>query len=55
MKGNQNNDGNDHHHLFDFIAGTSIGAIDGAILVAIFSSEGRGSGQYVGIYIYTLF
>jgi NTE family protein len=36
MKGNQNNDGNDHHHLFDIIAGTSIGAINAAILVSCF-------------------
>jgi NTE family protein len=36
MKGNQNNDGNDHHHLFDIIAGTSIGAINAAILVSSF-------------------
>ena len=37
MKTNQNNDdGNDHHHLFDIIAGTSIGAINAAILVSSF-------------------
>jgi len=37
MKTNQNNDdGNDHHHLFDIIAGTSVGAINGAILVSYF-------------------
>jgi NTE family protein len=36
MKRNQNNDGNDDHHLFDIIAGTSVGAINGAILVSYF-------------------
>jgi NTE family protein len=36
MKENQNNDSNDHHHLFDVITGTSMGAINGAILVSYF-------------------
>ena len=45
MKGNQNNDGNGHHHLFDVIAGTSIGAINGAILVSYFL-ENKNVGRF---------
>jgi predicted acylesterase/phospholipase RssA len=45
MKRNQNNDGNGHqHHLFDVIAGTSIGAINGAILVSCFLENNRWEG-----------
>ena len=45
MKGNQNNDGNDHHHLFDIIAGTSMGAINGAILVSYFLENKKWEGS----------
>jgi predicted acylesterase/phospholipase RssA len=45
MKGNQNNDGNDHHHLFDIIAGTSIGAINAAILVSYFLENKKWEGS----------
>ena len=45
MKGNQNNDGNGHHHLFDIIAGTSIGAINGAILVSYFLENKKWKGS----------
>jgi NTE family protein len=45
MKRNQNNDGNDHHHLFDIIAGTSMGAINGAILVSYFLENKKWEGS----------
>jgi NTE family protein len=45
MKRNQNNDGDDHHHLFDIIAGTSIGAINGAILVSYFLENKKWEGS----------
>lgn len=45
MKRNQNNDGNDDHHLFDIIAGTSIGAINGAILVSYFLENKKWEGS----------
>src|ERR687885_892869 len=46
MKENQNNDGNDdHYHIFDIIAGTSIGAINGAILVSYFAENKRWEGS----------
>ena len=45
MKGNQNNDSDDHHHLFDIIAGTSIGAINGAILVSYFLENKKWGGS----------
>jgi NTE family protein len=45
MKRNQNNDGNGHHHLFDIIAGTSIGAINGAILVSYFLENKKWEGS----------
>jgi NTE family protein len=45
MKGNQNNDGNDDHHLFDIIAGTSVGAINGAILVSYFLENNKWEGS----------
>ncbi|MFL6413447.1 MAG: patatin-like phospholipase family protein [Nitrososphaeraceae archaeon] len=44
MKRNQNNDGNDHQ-LFDVIAGTSIGAMNGAILVSYFLENKRWEGS----------
>src|ERR671927_2034656 len=44
MKRNQNNDG-DEHHLFDIIAGTSIGAINGAILVSYFRENKKWEGS----------
>src|SRR5919202_1268836 len=44
IKRNQNNDGN-NHHLFDVIAGTSIGAINGAILVSYFLENNRWEGS----------
>jgi predicted acylesterase/phospholipase RssA len=45
MKANQNNDGNDNHHIFDIVAGTSIGAINGAILVSYFLENKRWEGS----------
>jgi predicted acylesterase/phospholipase RssA len=46
MKENQNNDGNDdHYHIFDIIAGTSIGAINGAILVSYFLENKKWEGS----------
>jgi NTE family protein len=44
MKGNQNNDGNDHL-LFDIIAGTSMGAINAAILVSYFLENNKWEGS----------
>jgi NTE family protein len=44
MKENQNNDSNDHH-LFDVIAGTSMGAINGAILVSYFLENKKWEGS----------
>src|ERR671932_4929 len=46
MKENQNNDGNDdHYHIFDIIAGTSIGVINGAILVSYFLENKKWEGS----------
>jgi NTE family protein len=44
MERSQNNDGTDHH-LFDIIAGTSIGAINGAILVSYFLENKKWEGS----------
>jgi NTE family protein len=45
MKRNQNNDGDDHNRLFDIIAGTSIGAMNGAILVSYFLENKKWEGS----------
>jgi NTE family protein len=45
MKRNQNNDGDDHNRLFDIIAGTSIGATNGAILVSYFLENKKWEGS----------
>jgi NTE family protein len=45
MKSNQNNDGDDHNRLFDIIAGTSIGVINGAILVSYFLENKKWEGS----------
>ena len=45
MKSNQNNDGDNHNRLFDIIAGTSIGAMNGAILVSYFLENKKWEGS----------
>ncbi|HZD83937.1 MAG TPA: patatin-like phospholipase family protein [Nitrososphaeraceae archaeon] len=45
MKTNQNNDDGNDHYLFDIIAGTSVGAINGAILVSYFLENKKWEGS----------